>query len=376
MLTSPQSQLVMPSWLIETGLPLLVAMIGAFMGFVFVVSSWRGSATKSMDFRKDPRVKGFLYGLGGFLTTLIGDWKSLLGQDVNKIQLLVLYGFPFILIGIGGVLLIALGIWIHLLRNKEMLELRAQRFHLVLDYVTYGYRYYRAAYDRILENSRLSQRQNSLDRLRRLSGDAATNLAALILSPTASVQDVLRNMCLIVKAQSRGAQVPDVNANLMIAVRFDGATDAQKKRLKFAFDEPTRYGHLLALTEYAYDRGQERITLPVEDPVITPDWTDWTLPGAPEAFLRTSETVVNTNRLDFARNVPQTVRREMKQYFRGKGFKSFACLTVIGKGSLIGIVNIESSCEFGSDEVENEIAKTMQPFCAVLSQIIQRDLNR
>jgi len=344
------------------------------MGLVFVVASWRGSATKNMDFRKDPRVKGFLYGLGGFLTTLIGDWKSLLGQEVNKTQLLVLYGFPFSVVGFGGVLLIALAIWLHLRLNKQRSEdFRGQRFHLVLDYLMYGYVYYRGEYDRNLESSKQSQQQHALERVRRLSADAATNLAALILSPTASVQDVLRNMCLTLKAQSSAVRALDVNANLMIAVSFDSATEEQKKRLKFVFGNPKRYGQLLALTEYAYDKGEERITLPVESPTVTPDWTDWTLPGAPEAFLRASETVVNTKNLDFAPKVPQTVRREMKQYFRGKGFKSFACLTVIGRGSVIGIVNIESSQEFGSNEVQNEIAKTMQPFCAVLSKILQRN---
>lgn len=374
MITILQPQPLPAPWLIETGLPLLVALIGAFMGLVFVVASWRGSATKNMDFRKDPRVKGFLYGLGGFLTTLIGDWKSLLGQEVNKTQLLVLYGFPFSVVGFGGVLLIALAIWLHLRLNKQRSEdFRGQRFHLVLDYLMYGYVYYRGEYDRNLESSKQSQQQHALERVRRLSADAATNLAALILSPTASVQDVLRNMCLTLKAQSSAVRALDVNANLMIAVSFDSATEEQKKRLKFVFGNPKRYGQLLALTEYAYDKGEERITLPVESPTVTPDWTDWTLPGAPEAFLRASETVVNTKNLDFAPKVPQTVRREMKQYFRGKGFKSFACLTVIGRGSVIGIVNIESSQEFGSNEVQNEIAKTMQPFCAVLSKILQRN---
>jgi len=376
MITILQSQSVAPPWLIETGLPLLVAMIGAFMGFVFVVASWRGSAAANMDFRKDPRIKGFLYGLGVFLTTLIGDWKSLLGRDVNKTQLLVLYGFPFSVVGFGGVFLIALAIGIELVRSKESSEeFRGRRFHLVLDYVTYGYRYYREEYDRILEAARKNQQQNSVERVRRLSADAATNLAALILSPMTSVQDVLQSMCLTLKARSSGLKAPEVNANLMIAVPFNEATAEQKRHLKFAFGDQNRYGQLLALTEYAYDKGEERITLPVENPILKPDWTDWTLFGAPEAFLRSSETVVNTKKLDFARRVPKNIRGEMKQYFSGKGFKSFKSLTSLGKGSVIGIVNIESNQEFGSDEVQNEVAKTMQPFCAVLSQIIQREIR-
>jgi len=100
---------------------------------------------------------------------------------------------------------------------------------------------------------------------------------------------------------------------------------------------------------------------------------NFVLLGAPEAFLRNSETVVNTKKLDFAAGIPETVRGDMRQYFKGKDFKSFACFPVVGKGSLIGIVNIESSQEVGSDEIQKEIAKILQPFCAVLSLILQRE---
>lgn len=371
-----QAQSASPSWLVETGLPLLIALIGAFMGFVFVIA-WKGSATRNVDLRKDPRVKGLLYGLSGFVTTLIADWKSLLGQGVDKTQLLILYGFPFMIVGIGGVLLIALVIWIDLTwsRRKRFQEFPIQPFHLTLDYLHYGYAQYREEYERLVEVARNYHQQQRLERLRSLPADIFTNLAAMILSPSPSIQDILRNMCTIIKAHSDDANLPDVNANLMVAVKFDRATEDQKRHLKFTFGDATRYGHLLMLTEYAYDKGEERIALPVEDPNRTHDWIDWTLFGAPEAFLRNRETIVNVKHLDFAAKVPQTVRRQMREYFRGKGFKSFGCLTVIGKGSIIGIVNIESSREFGSDEIQNEIAKILQPFCAVLSLILQRETN-
>jgi len=69
----------------------------------------------------------------------------------------------------------------------------------------------------------------------------------------------------------------------MLAIPFASATQEQKSCLKFTFGEMDRYGHLLLLTQYAYDKGEGPIALPVEDPNRTIDWTDWTLPGAPEA---------------------------------------------------------------------------------------------
>jgi hypothetical protein len=363
------------SWLVQTGLPLLVAFVGVFMGFVFVVAAWKGSPSRTVDLKKDSRVKGFLYGLGGFLTMLIADWKTLLGTSVDKSQLLILYGFPFVFTAFGGVLLIAFGIWLNFAwrRRNHPHDSVGEPLHLALDYLLYGYSYHREEYQRLLAAARESKQKDRFDRLRSLWGDVSTNLAATMLSPTASVQDVLRNMCSIVKAHSEGVSVPEMNASLMVAIPFDQATEPQKSKLKFTFGDNKRYGHLLLVTDYAYDKGEPHIALPVEDPNRTADWIDWTLVGAPEAFLRNSETVVNTKRLDFAPKIPETIRRQIRQYFKGKKFKSFACLTVIGKGSLIGIVNIESNQELGSDEIQNEIAKLLQPFCAVLSLILRKE---
>ena len=96
-------------------------------------------------------------------------------------------------------------------------------------------------------------------------GDAATNLAALILSPNPSIQVLLLNMCLVFKAHTEGSEIPDVNANLMVAVPFASATPEQKAVLKCTFgDDLNRYGHLLWLREYAYI-GDPPIALPVED---------------------------------------------------------------------------------------------------------------
>ena len=355
------------TWILEHGIYFPFVFLGLLMGIIFFVS-WRGSSTKEISFKNDSRVKALLYGLGGFFTTLIADWKALLGGDVDKKQLLILYGVSFGIVALLGPLVMFGFIWLklELIKRRKPEECPGQPFYFALDYLIYGYRYHREELERLAE----AARERRAERRAEIYAAAATNLAALLLSPTTSVQDVLKNMCQIFKSHIAASEIPDVNANLMVSKPYSEATPEQLDRLKFKFGDESRYGSLLYLTDYAYDKGEERIALPVEDSNRTPDWLNIVLLGAPEAFLRKRETVVNTRKLDFATKIPKTVREDMTQYFKGKGFKSFACLTVISEGSVIGIVNIESSHELVSDTIQVEVAKILQPFCAVISLIL------
>jgi hypothetical protein len=372
-------------WFPQHGIELLALVAGIVMGFIFVVAAWRGSSTKEVSLKNDPRVKGLLYGLAGFLAMLVADWKPLLGQGaVDKNRLVFLYGLPFIAVAVLGVSTIAFIIFLRFFWIKRFQpdEFPSAPFTPTLDYLHYGYRYHRAEYERASE-----KKQNErLTRFRQQAAQTATYLAALMLAvdsyrrePTEAlqknvIQRVLEYICLIVQARAQqGLPPPEVNANLMRAIALASATPAQKALMKFTWGDLNRYGHLLLLTDYAYDHGQERFALPVEDPARSSDWIEHTLLGAPEAFLRKREIVVRTQKLDFAKKIPETVCHDIEQYFKGKGFKSFACLIVPGSSGLGGIVNVESNGDHifrDSDEMQNEIAKTLQPFCAVLSLIL------
>ncbi len=357
------------------------------MGFVFVFVGWKGSATKAFD-RNHPIVKGFLYGLVGVLATLMTDWKALFGSSVDKTRLVTFYGIPYVIVGFGGVLAIGFGIWIKFvwLRRDKPEDVPSRPFDLALDYFTGGYGYHKKEYERLLD----LQRQDRLTGFRRLAASGANKLAALIHAATEYqkhptnevrkllIQQVLQLICLMVEAHTQDAPQSDLNASLMIAVPFTAATEPQKKSLKFTWGDMTRYGHILVLCEYAYERGQEHFSLPVEDPDRNRDWENWILLGAPEAFLRKKELVVRTKKLDFAREVPKNIQGDIEQHFKGKGYQSFGCLIVPKEGSLIGVVNVESQRDhifLGSDEIQNEIAQALQPFCAVLSLILQTEIE-
>src|SRR6266478_6139698 len=96
-----QNSAALTTWLPQNAIEILVLIIGAFMGFIFVFSSWKGSPTRDIELKKDPRVRSFLWGLTGFVAALLADWKPLLGKDgIDKSRLLVYYGLPFGVVGL------------------------------------------------------------------------------------------------------------------------------------------------------------------------------------------------------------------------------------------------------------------------------------
>lgn len=165
-----------------------------------------------------------------------------------------------------------------------------------------------------------------------------------------------------------------LNASVMVAVPREEVNEEEWELVKFAYQPREQYRHILILRHYANPEGQEHFAVPVVDPAVVANWQEWVLLGAPDAFLRKKVLVIQTAKLDFAKHVPQNIRQEMDSYFEGKGFRSFACLPVLGEGRLKGIVNVESRQEHifqESDEVQSEIARVLQPFCTLLGLIAE-----
>ncbi len=369
-----------------TGLELAFALIGLFMGFVFALSSWRGSL-KGGDLKSDPRVKSFVWAVAGLSVALISDWKRFIGEDVDRVRLLCFYSIPLVVVALGIVLAITLTIRIRFsaMRKRSPAEYPAEPFSPALDYLYYGYQYYMERSREALEEKR-NDRLNKLLRFRDLGSRSANYLAGDILAvnqyllkPTPELRaircrQILEHICLTVQSHMEPGTDPNLNASLMVAIPVAEATRAHRDSVRFAYGDHARYGHLLVLTEYAYPRGQEHFALPVEDRARTPNWQEWVLLGAPESFLREKELVIQTQHLDFAERVPQDIREKIGQYFEGKGFRSFACLVILGDGALRGIVNVESSEEHifqTSKEVQNEVARQLQPFCTLLGLIVR-----
>jgi hypothetical protein len=367
------------NFLLQHLLELLVLCIGLFMGMVFVFSGWRGS-TKGVEFKNDPRVKGILWALGVFFATLMADWNGILGQGtIDPARLLDIYGIPFCLVAAFGVLAIAGGIfiWHARLKRSHPEDYPDEPFGAALDFLYYGYQYYKDEQERLLDK----RRQDRFSDFQTTVASSSTSLAAMVLAvghylkqPTTELQhnlteQLLSYMCLVV--QSATGKRP-LNASLMIAVARAQASEGDWTSTKYIYGDRKRFGYLLILKGYADPSGQEQFALPVEDSQTNQDWLDWMLPGAPEAFLRQTPLVVRTTKLDFAKEIPDNIRESIAKYFKGKQFKSFACLVVPGSKGALGIVNIESVEEHifrESDEVQRDIAKLLQPSCSLLSLI-------
>lgn len=369
-------------WLPSHPVEILLLLVGLTMGVVFSLSSWRGSS-EGIALWKDPRVRALMWGLTGFLVPLFGQWDVWLADEsLNKARLLAFYGIPFL--GIALLTLASVGLSIFLAsvwlgRGAEGRR-SIEPFTPVLDYLHYGYAYYRQRAD----NALYAKYRDEVHHLRQNSSRAASLLAAGILAvdnyrqtplPEARAairQRLLENICLVIESYT---QIPQeqLNANLMVAIPFGQASSSQREHIRFAWSPEERYGHILLLREYAYPRGQENFALPVEDPHHTPDWLDLTLPGAPEAFLRQTELVVETPRLDFATGMPQNIRRDIEMYFVGKTIACFACLVIPGDAGPRGIVNIESGQEHvfrRSQDIQSAIVRSLHPFCALLGLTI------
>ena len=374
------SVVIISRWLPDSYIEVIVALIGLVLGLVFGLS-WRASR-KVAELGKDPRVRSFKWAFAVFIITFIGDLKRLLSVDqIDKPRLLFFYCVFFV--GAWAVVLAisASQIYFHCrqIRTRRPQDYPSEPFHPVGNYLRYGHLYYEEEFRTGLER----KHDDKLVQLRNFSAEVAHSLAAVILAVDHYIQQgrpgeiqklvaqrLLEHICLVVKANSTANPKPAINANYMLAVPWKKATLEQKKGVMFG-REGHEYGHLLLLKEYAYPEGQEHFVLPVEDPVLDPDWADWTLPGAPEAFLRKTDLVVQTAKLDFADKLPKQIRKSMQDYFsHKKNFRSFASLIVPGPEGPRGIINVESSEEHVFQDAPDEIAKLLQPFCALLGVLL------
>jgi len=378
---------IQSAWNSSTGVEIVFALIGILMGSVFVFSSWRGSL-KGSDLKSDPRIKGLGWAIAGFFATLLGRWEKLFDlEKVDRNRLLLAYTVPLLLTVFACLALISLMIFVRsaAIQRHSSKEYLSESFKPVLEYLQYGYQHYKEECERPIE----AERKSRLLRFRELNAAAFDLLARDILAiesyhraeAVAALEPLRANLCrqildhirLTVQSYMPVDSNPHLNANIMFAIPVADATEEHWNLAKFVYQERQQYGHLLILREYVSPEGQEGFALPVVNPLLVPEWREWVLLGAPDAFLRKEVLVIQTHNLDFGKHVPQNIKQQIQGYFDGKeGFRSFACLPLLGEGSARGIVNVESNQEHifqESAEVQSEIARVLQPFCALLGSI-------
>lgn len=355
----------------------LFFLIGAFVGIAYALDGWRGSS-KDVLFWKSPRVKNFLWVVGTAFSTFLGQLKRLHAQaDQSTLLLAYLSGFLLLctLVVLGWGCLI--GFKFAIISFRDPGNFPPPPFSPFLDYIQYGYEYYRQEYERALKE-RSSQIIEDLRGFLHTYSEkialamAAANSRGLTDERRKDVATlILQFICDVVVAYKRTPGL-EVNSNYMSAIHASKFPLERQDHVRFAFNEKSRYEFYLALGSYARDVGAESFILPVEKKGTA--GYRMSLPGAPLAFLRNDlETVDDVEKVKYRKDVPQRIRKEIDEYFKTKEFRSFGSLNIARKGKQLGIVNVESnrSHVFGRTQAEKkEFSRLLQPFCWLLGELI------
>lgn len=263
-----------------------------------------------------------------------------------------------------------------------------QPFHPVIDYLSYGYQFYLTQYREAVARKQSSAVAVFKDLMGKyavvLAGDIALVTRYLQLAGPGDhknlCKQLLEQICTVAEPYIKEGADYSGNANYMIAIRYDEASEDQKKSAHFTWGDTGRYSHLLILEDYAYPAATTapaKFALPVEDPEKTKDYLEWTLPGAPEAFLR-KEALAVGDKIVFGKHVPVEVQEQIKEYLARQNFTCFISLVIPGQGHgrPIGILNIETNHNkilHASEETQNELGKMLHPFCMLLGVLFGKE---
>jgi len=338
-------------------------LLGLALGIFYGFDGWRGS-TEEIELKDSPRAKNFLWILTGALTTIVGDVHSF-DESAKKPVLLLSY-CAAVLVGASLVVLIwGLIVAIDSLVSQRNLGHDYSALDALGDYFFFGYRKFRErklsiAQTRAFQQEYLEQLANSIAAAGSNAGDAQR---------LEFVRNILRSMAAVV-LKYRGANNPGgIRANLMLAQPCDGERMAQ---LRFLADGKT-VQYCLELVAYHNEEARDTV-LPIPDDRKT----ESALPGAPTAFVGNVPVVVDdTNQIEFPTNLTPSQIASMRNYLKAKRavFKSFASLCIVGRGRVLGVVNVDCSEEyvFGHTEAEKtEVIRYLLPFCTALGILLAR----
>ncbi len=367
--------------------PIVVSftVFGAFVGVFFVIDGWRGSA-KAGDLSNAPRMRALLWAIGFAVSTFVLDLKKIgisLPDDRSALFMAYLIGFAastFSTLGLSVLVLALPSIWSALRRGRPSRGTDAP-FPPILDYIHYGYRYFRdecATRDLAIR----SGAESELERQRGLFARYADDMATAVMSVNRFLQtggdgpSVARFiMHLLVSLMEKYLPGSKINASYMHAYKAEECPEPIRSKLRFAFSDPRHYSHFLSIIEYASDTDREGFALPVELDAAR------LLPGAPLAFRRNRMVYVeDTSAIKFPIGLNPGEVRQQSEYFSTKSFKSFLSVPIPNaEGEPVGVLNVDANRKFAFGQTEREaIANStiVLPFCALLSAIITRGDKR
>jgi len=341
----------------------LGALTGLALGVLYGLNGWRGSV-KENPLQKSARVKNLFWVLGAGGVAVLGDIHKI-SDTADKALLAVSY---YVFLAIGGFGTITVLAVITMLNTRGRWE-EYTAGDALLDYLEFGYDYVRRRGSEHSAELRKAQRQADEWKhyLRQLTACIASAGSEGAMDHRIEIaRQVLDAVTAIVL--SLNPELKTVRTNFM---RVVDCTNDNRGTLLFT-ERPETVSRCLELAIYDSGVVPANFSLPLVD---RPGAHQHVLPGAPAALAYSKAVVVDDTRdLEIAKEIPEAVRKQIKEYFKLQEFRSFASLPVVAGGRPVGVLNVESTEieVFGSTiEQQNAISLRMFPFCAALGILLK-----
>jgi hypothetical protein len=353
----------------------LVGIVGLAVGIFYGFDGWRGN-TAEVDIQESPRLKNLIYVLGAGFAAFFGDLDAL-DPQIKKPLVLLAYSLPCLAAAATVVVFWGTIVGVERLWAGHKGQTYGYGFaRAVGDYFFYGYRHYQERLDqsrRAAEGAAVSATQVQLARFQELYLDQLTLAIAAAGSATPATrertaQEILASIAAVIRSYHRDEdRSKGIRANLML--RRD-CNKALRERLIFAGSDRANVKRCLELIVYDSHEDDPGIVLPLPDAGV--DARSRALPGAPMAFVHPNRYAVidDKSQIEFAAQVPDEIRVEIRQFLETSLYKSFGCIQIVGRSGALGVVNVEASVShvFGnSDQEKRRTITNLMPFCAALA---------
>lgn len=360
-------------------IPYISGAIGIAMGLLYAFSGFRDNQ-KSDVLQNNPRVKNFLWIVGGAVTVVFADWK-ILSQDEISTALRGKATLSYVACATVTMVVflsaIAVGIYFNAKsRGSNNESMKRSAFQLLMIFLHHGYAKYLEKYSELDRNSTPEEIHNR-ENLAQYGKAVATSIAVCMRDSAAGISrehrlgtidnllDAIENTVLLMSGGSRDLAI---KTNYMVRV---ARQDLQRERAPaplFQFGDAARYERFLVLRRYKGSRGAQ-VCLPVEpkggnEPI---------LPGAPEAFSSGEYRIINSKSVNIEKGFPKNIKDDLSKYFKNAPYKSVMSLPISKGRKIIGILNIESNkvdILDQSDDMVDRIARAIQPYCLLLGEVV------
>ncbi len=255
-------------------------------------------------------------------------------------------------------------------RAKTEPEFRGRSVEFLLDYIAYGFAYYKEALKEADRN--LAANLDPLSALGELGSVVSTVIVHSAVARDGFNKELLytgidQSLTAIESTiQVMRGKTHDLKlkSNYMVLVPADKLGTSQSLFL----ENGTVYEKLLAFRRYK-DGVRLEIALPIERDARSLH----VLPGAPSCVTERAATHINIKKLEFREGVSDGIKEQVAEYFRNASYSSVLSIPLIWGQELIGVVNIESSeidiVGRGPDCIE-AIGKALSPHCLILGELV------